>query len=74
MLVFKLHDLVHSLTTIVAQNHCSIVGLDTVQISRGVHFVSLSNTSLKRISNFDGVSPFLKKPNSKRLYIIIFPS
>ncbi|XP_048131456.1 disease resistance protein RGA2-like [Rhodamnia argentea] len=33
ILTFKVHDLVHSLATIVARNDCSIVGLDTEEIS-----------------------------------------
>ncbi|XP_048138556.1 putative disease resistance protein RGA4 [Rhodamnia argentea] len=53
ILAFKVHDLVHSLATSVAQNDCSIVGLDTVEISEGVRCISFSNTSSKGVSNFD---------------------
>ncbi|XP_056171777.1 disease resistance protein RGA2-like [Syzygium oleosum] len=73
ILDFKVHDLVHSLATIVAQHDCSSVGLDTTEISEGVRHVSFSSTSLEGISNFNGVPPFLRKPTSKRLRAIIFP-
>ncbi|KAF7848906.1 hypothetical protein BT93_L1458 [Corymbia citriodora subsp. variegata] len=72
ILTFKLHDLVHSLATIVAQDDCSVVGLNTVEISERVRHVSFSSTSLEEISNFDGVPPFLRKPTSKRLRAIYF--
>ncbi|XP_018728512.1 putative disease resistance protein RGA1 isoform X1 [Eucalyptus grandis] len=72
VLTFKVHDLIHSLAISVAQNDCSIVGLDTTDISEGVSCVSFSSTSLEGISNFDGVPPFLRKPTSKRLHAIIF--
>ncbi|KAK3431686.1 hypothetical protein EUGRSUZ_E03799 [Eucalyptus grandis] len=72
ILIFKMHDLVHSLATIVAQDDCSIVGLDTVEISEGVRYISFSSDSLEEISNFDGVPPFLRKPTSKRLHAITF--
>ncbi|KAK3431687.1 hypothetical protein EUGRSUZ_E03801, partial [Eucalyptus grandis] len=71
---FKVHDLVHSLATIVAQNDCSSVDLDTAEIFEGVRKVSFSGTSLPGISNFDGVPPFLRKPTSKRLRAIMFSS
>ncbi|XP_056171784.1 disease resistance protein RGA2-like [Syzygium oleosum] len=73
MLFFKMHDLVHSLATIVAQHDCSSVGLNTTEISEGVRYVSFSSTSLEGISNFNGVPPFLRKPTSKRLRAIVFP-
>ncbi|KAF7847495.1 hypothetical protein BT93_L2907 [Corymbia citriodora subsp. variegata] len=60
VLTFKLHDLLHSLATFVAQNDCSTVGFDTIEISEG------------GISNFDRVPPFLRKPTSKRLRAITF--
>ncbi|KAK3431694.1 hypothetical protein EUGRSUZ_E03806 [Eucalyptus grandis] len=69
-LMFKMHDLVHSLAMIVAQDDCSIVGLDTVEISERVRYISFSTDSLEGISNFDGVPPFLRKPTSKRLHAI----
>ncbi|KAF8011479.1 hypothetical protein BT93_J1939 [Corymbia citriodora subsp. variegata] len=69
---FKLHDLLHSLATDVAQNDCSIVGFDTAEISERVRHVSFSSTLLERISNFDRVPPFLRKPTSKRLRAITF--
>ncbi|KAL3739202.1 hypothetical protein ACJRO7_020583 [Eucalyptus globulus] len=72
VLAFKVHDLIHSLAMSVAQNDCSIVGLDTTEISEGVRCVSFSSTSLEGISNFDGVPPFLRKPTSKRLRAIKF--
>ncbi|XP_056171290.1 disease resistance protein RGA2-like [Syzygium oleosum] len=67
MFQLKLHDLVHSLATIVAENDCSAVGLDATDISETVRCVSIPNTSLEEISNYDGVPPFLRKPTSKRL-------
>ncbi|KAF7850857.1 hypothetical protein BT93_L4943 [Corymbia citriodora subsp. variegata] len=70
VLAFKVHDLVHSLAMSVAQNDCSIVALDTAEISEGIRYVSLSSSSLKGISNFNGVPPFLKNPTSKRLRAI----
>ncbi|KAL3740419.1 hypothetical protein ACJRO7_021667 [Eucalyptus globulus] len=72
ILIFKMHDLVHSLATIVAQDDCSIVGLDIVEISEGVRYISFSSDSLEEISNFDGVPPFMRKPTSKRLHAITF--
>ncbi|KAF7850701.1 hypothetical protein BT93_L5102 [Corymbia citriodora subsp. variegata] len=72
MLNFKMHDLVYSLATIVAQDDCSLVGLDTAEIVEGVCHVSFSSTSLEEILNFDGVPPFLRKPTSKRLRAIYF--
>ncbi|KAF7848644.1 hypothetical protein BT93_L1771 [Corymbia citriodora subsp. variegata] len=72
MFQFTLHDLIHSLATIVAQNDCSIVGLDTADILEGVRCVSIPNTSLDGFSNYDGVPPFLRKPTSKRLRAIYF--
>ncbi|KAF8017899.1 hypothetical protein BT93_H2957 [Corymbia citriodora subsp. variegata] len=70
-LLFKVHDLVHSLATSVAQNDFSIVRLDTIEISEGVQCISFSSTSLEGIS-IDGVPPFLRKPTSKRLRAIYF--
>ncbi|XP_048131439.1 putative disease resistance protein RGA1 [Rhodamnia argentea] len=72
ILTFKVHDLVHSLATIVARNDCSIVGLDTEEISERARYVSFSSYSSEGISNFDGVPPFLRKPTSKRLHVIDF--
>ncbi|KAK3431688.1 hypothetical protein EUGRSUZ_E03802 [Eucalyptus grandis] len=72
ILSFKMHDLVHSLAMIVAQDDCSVVGLDTVEISERVRYISFSTNSLEGISNFDGVPPFLRKPTSKRLHAINF--
>ncbi|KAK3431693.1 hypothetical protein EUGRSUZ_E03805 [Eucalyptus grandis] len=72
VLSFKMHDLVHSLAIIVAQDDCSIVGLDTVEILERVRCISFSTSSLEGISNFDGVPPFLRKPTSKRLQAINF--
>ncbi|KAF8006262.1 hypothetical protein BT93_K0526 [Corymbia citriodora subsp. variegata] len=72
ILTFKMHDLVYSLATIVAQDDCSPVGLDTAKIAEGVRHVSFSSTSLEEILNFDGVPPFLRKPTSKRLRAIHF--
>ncbi|XP_048131405.1 disease resistance protein RGA2-like [Rhodamnia argentea] len=72
ILTFKVHDLVHSLATIVARNDCSIVSLDTEEISEGARYISFSSDSLEGISNFDGVPPFLRKPTSKRLRVIKF--
>ncbi|KAL3740423.1 hypothetical protein ACJRO7_021670 [Eucalyptus globulus] len=72
ILSFKMHDLVHSLAMIVAQDDCSVVGLDTVEISERVRYISFSTVSLEGISNFDGVPPFLRKPTSKRLRAINF--
>ncbi|KAF7850698.1 hypothetical protein BT93_L5099 [Corymbia citriodora subsp. variegata] len=72
VLHFKMHDLVHSLAMIVAQDDCSLVGLDTTKIAEGVRQVSFSSTSLEEILNFDGVPPFLRKPTSKRLRAIYF--
>ncbi|XP_030512118.2 disease resistance protein RGA2-like [Rhodamnia argentea] len=73
VLTFKVHDLVHSLATIVARNDCSVVGLDTEEISEGARYISFSSDSLEDISNFEGVPPFLRKPTSKRLRAIILP-
>ncbi|XP_048131407.1 putative disease resistance protein RGA1 [Rhodamnia argentea] len=70
---FKVHDLIHSLATIVAQNDCSSVGLDTSEISERVRCVSFFSSGLEGISNFDGVPPFVRKPTSKKLRAIIFP-
>ncbi|KAL3715882.1 hypothetical protein ACJRO7_007611 [Eucalyptus globulus] len=72
IITFKVHDLIHSLATSVAQKDCSIVGLDTAEISEGVRCVSFSSTSLDGTSNFDRVPPFLRKPTSKRLHAIKF--
>ncbi|KAF7850697.1 hypothetical protein BT93_L5098 [Corymbia citriodora subsp. variegata] len=72
ILTFKMHDLVHSLATIVAQDDRSLVGLDTAEIVEGVRHVSFSSTSLEEILNFDGVPPFLRKQTSKRLRSICF--
>ncbi|XP_056165101.1 putative disease resistance protein RGA4 isoform X1 [Syzygium oleosum] len=72
VLTFKVHDLVHSLAMIVAQNDSSVVGLDTVEISEGARYISFSSSSLEGISNFDGVPPFMRKPTSKRLRAIKF--
>ncbi|KAL3740428.1 hypothetical protein ACJRO7_021675 [Eucalyptus globulus] len=69
---FEMHDLVHSLAMIVAQDDCYVVGLDTVEISERVRYISFSTDSLEGISNFDGVPPFLRKPTSKRLHAITF--
>ncbi|KAK3405527.1 hypothetical protein EUGRSUZ_K01751 [Eucalyptus grandis] len=54
ILAFKVHGIVHSLAMSVAQNDCSIVGLDTTEISERIRYVSLSSSSLKGISNFNG--------------------
>ncbi|XP_048138940.1 putative disease resistance protein RGA3 [Rhodamnia argentea] len=67
---FRVHDLVHLLATSVAQNDCSIVSLDTTEISEGARYISLSSTSSEGISNVDGVPPFLKKPTSRKLRAI----
>ncbi|KAL3740421.1 hypothetical protein ACJRO7_021669 [Eucalyptus globulus] len=72
ILSFKMHDLVHSLAMIVAQDDCSVIGLDTVEISERIRYISFSTYSLEGISNFDGVPPFLRKPTSKRLHAIKF--
>ncbi|KAF7848905.1 hypothetical protein BT93_L1457 [Corymbia citriodora subsp. variegata] len=72
VLHFNMHDLVHSLATIVAQDDCSLVGLETAEIAEGVCHVSFSSTSLEEILNFDGVPPFLRKPTSNRLRAIYF--
>ncbi|KAL3740426.1 hypothetical protein ACJRO7_021673 [Eucalyptus globulus] len=71
-LEFQMHDLVHSLAMIVAQDDCSVVGLDTLEISERVRYISFSTHLLEGISNFDGVPPFLRKPTSKRLHVIDF--
>ncbi|XP_018730445.2 putative disease resistance protein RGA1 [Eucalyptus grandis] len=71
---FIVHDLVHSLATIVAQNYCSSVEFDTAEIFEGVRMVLFSCTSLRGISNSDGVPPFLRKPTSKRLRAIMSTS
>ncbi|XP_056171364.1 putative disease resistance protein RGA3 [Syzygium oleosum] len=71
-LVFEVHDLVNSLATSVGQNYCSIVDLHTLEISEGVRYISIATASLEAISNYDGVSPFLRKKTSKRLRAIIF--
>ncbi|KAK3431717.1 hypothetical protein EUGRSUZ_E03696 [Eucalyptus grandis] len=70
---FKVHDLVHSLATIVAKNYCSRVDLDVAEIFEGVQIVSFSGISLRGISNSDRVPPFLRKPTSKRLRAIVSP-
>ncbi|XP_030457944.2 disease resistance protein RGA2-like [Syzygium oleosum] len=70
-LCFKVHDLVHSLATIVGQN-CSTVDLDTPEILERVRYVSIRTASLEEISNYDGVPPFLRKETSKRLGAIMF--
>lgn len=57
-LIFEVHDLVHSLASIVARNDYSMVGLDTTEISKGVRHVSFSSTLLEGISNIDGVPLF----------------
>ncbi|XP_056171776.1 putative disease resistance protein RGA4 [Syzygium oleosum] len=72
ILSFKVHDLVHSLAMIVAQNNFSAVGLDTIEITEGVRYISFSSRSLEGIPNFDGVPPFLRKRTSKRLRAIKF--
>lgn len=69
LLIFEMHDLVHYLASIVARNDYSMVDLDTVEISKGVRHVS--SILSERISNFDGVPPFLRKPTSKRLRAIM---
>ncbi|KAL3740420.1 hypothetical protein ACJRO7_021668 [Eucalyptus globulus] len=71
---FKVHDLVHSLAIIVAQDDCSRVDLDTAEIFEGVRIVSFSGVSLRGISNSNGVPPFLRKPTSKRLRAIVTPT
>ncbi|XP_048138559.1 putative disease resistance protein RGA1 [Rhodamnia argentea] len=71
-LVFKVHDLVHSLATSVAQNYCATVDLDTAEISERVRCVAIATASLEEISNYDGVPPFLRKKTSKRLRAIMF--
>ncbi|XP_048131406.1 disease resistance protein RGA2-like [Rhodamnia argentea] len=73
ILTFKVHDLVHSLATIVARNDCSVVGLDTEEISEGTRYISFPSNSSEGITNFDEVPPFLRKPTSKRLRAIILP-
>ncbi|KAF7850856.1 hypothetical protein BT93_L4942 [Corymbia citriodora subsp. variegata] len=65
VLTFKPHDLLHSLATFVAQNDCSIVGFDTIEISEGVRHVSFSKTLLEGISNFDSPT-FSKKANFRK--------
>ncbi|KAL3740425.1 hypothetical protein ACJRO7_021672 [Eucalyptus globulus] len=72
VLMFEMHDLVHSLAMIVAQDDCSVIGLDTVEISERVRHISFSTSSLEGISNFDGVPPVLRKSTSKRLHAIYF--
>lgn len=71
-LTFEVHDLVHSLAMSVAQNYCSIVDLDTTEISKRVRYVSISTVSLDEISNYDVVPPFLRKKTAKRLRAIMF--
>ncbi|KAF8021548.1 hypothetical protein BT93_G1866 [Corymbia citriodora subsp. variegata] len=68
--LFMVHDLVHSLSTIVAQKYSSIAGLNTAKILKGVRYVALSSTSSEGLSTFNGVPPFLRKPTSKRLRAI----
>ncbi|XP_048138557.1 putative disease resistance protein RGA4 [Rhodamnia argentea] len=73
VLLFKLHDLVHSLATSVGQNYCLTVDSDTPEISERVRCISLPNGSLEGISNYDGVPSFLGKKTSKRLRAIFLP-
>ncbi|KAL3715891.1 hypothetical protein ACJRO7_007619 [Eucalyptus globulus] len=72
ILKFEVHNLVHSLAMSVAQNYCSIVDLDTTEISERVRYVSIPTASLDNISNYDGVPPFLRKKTAKRLRAIMF--
>ncbi|XP_039161147.1 disease resistance protein RGA2 [Eucalyptus grandis] len=72
ILSFEVHDLVHSLAMSVAQNYCSIVDLDTMEISERVRYVSIPTASLDEISNYDGVPPFLRKKTAKKLRAIMF--
>ncbi|KAK3405528.1 hypothetical protein EUGRSUZ_K01752 [Eucalyptus grandis] len=72
LLTFDMHDLVYYLASIVAKNDYSMVGLDTVEISKGVRHVSFSSILSEGILNFDGVPLFLRKPTSKRLRAITF--
>ncbi|XP_030457771.2 putative disease resistance protein RGA4 [Syzygium oleosum] len=70
--IVKVHDLIHSLAMSVGQNYCSTIDLDTLEISEKVRYISTGTTSLEKISNYDGVPPFLRKKTSKRLRAIIF--
>ncbi|PKI62081.1 hypothetical protein CRG98_017454 [Punica granatum] len=68
---FRMHDIVHDLALLVAQNECSIANFDTPSIQQTVRHTSFFvNSSNRQVEPLPAVPPFLRKPN--RLHTLIF--